>query len=118
MYVRKTAYDNVWTFSGEASEKIWKTSVTAAGFLLGFKPSTVTIKYFALPSINWLADPAAAGRITRPICVNLRWQWNGYIVWEGLRILSHCSERLMVSRYGNADHITETIEDNSRKHLL
>jgi hypothetical protein len=22
MYVRKTAYDNVWTFSGEASEKI------------------------------------------------------------------------------------------------
>jgi len=118
LYVRKTAYDNVWTFSGEASEKIWKSSVITAGFLLRFKPSTVTIKYIALPSINWLADAAAVGRMARPICMNLRWQWNGYIAWEGLRILGHCSERLVVSRDGNPGRITETIEDNSRKHLL
>jgi len=72
LYVRKPPYDNVWTFSGKTSEKIRKSSVITAGFRLGFKPSTVTIKYIALPSFNWLADAAAAGRMTRPICMNLR----------------------------------------------
>jgi hypothetical protein len=37
LYVRKPAYDNVWTFSGEASEKIRKSSVFIAGFLAGIK---------------------------------------------------------------------------------
>jgi hypothetical protein len=32
LYLRKPAYDNVWTFSGEASEKIRKSSVITAGF--------------------------------------------------------------------------------------
>jgi hypothetical protein len=92
LYVRKADCDYVWTFSGKASETIWISSAITADFRLGFKPNTLEIKFVALPFVSWLAYAVDAGRMTTPIGMNLRWQWNCYIVWERQRILSHCSE--------------------------
>jgi len=47
-------------------------------FWLGLKPSTVTIKYIALPSVNWLADAAVAGGMRRPI----------YMIWDDNEMLT------------------------------